>query len=1145
MTPRALSVAGIHAAVTRWLDGRHRRLAVIRGGLLVAVILAAAWALAGLGADGASTPVPLVLDLVLLGGGGVAAWRWWRERERLLDEAAVARGMERAAELPEGLVRGSLELGRSRPAGVSPGLVARGEAHLAGRLDRSVPELAGARGAALTSALRRSGRGLALAVPVVALLAVLGPDRAREGWGGLLSPVARFTGPALPPLVVQPGDVELVRGAELEVRIDAPGRETVTLHWQAAGDVARSAELAVADGRARHPFGAVTAGMVYRVDAPDGASAGEFTVTPRDPLFVTDVAVRLAFPPYTGRLPEEYRGDVPPLQLPVGTRLLIEGQGSRPLASARLEPVALDSAGVETPRPGPAVELPVEGSRFTADWGPRSGGAWAWRFEDTSGGAAELRPRPLDLTLIPDGPPSVAITFPPADTTLPLDLRQPLVLQAADDYGVAALELVAWRVTALGEVREPVTQRLDMGDARVVLARPLMDVSSWGLLPGDQVRYYARSVDNGPLAQEARTPEFVLRMPGAQELRRNAGDRLDEAAAELEALAEQARRAAEETRDLERQARAPDRPGDQEAFEPGQESSVGFEEREGLQAALEEQREMAAQVDSLGRELGRMSETLSEAGAQDEGLRRDLADLEDLLEELGGEEMRQRLDELAERMDDMDRREARQALEDLASQEEDFRERLEEALERMKRAAAQQDFRATAQEAEELAERQRALAESLAEDPSAERADQQEALQQEAEAMDESMESLAERLRELGEDQAAEGVEQARQDAQEAASSMQDAARQARNGEGEQAAQQGRQAAAEMDEAAREMMQAQQEMMQERARAFQQALEQTSQDALSLARRQGEIREAMQGATTEEMAGLRAEAASVEQGLRNMAENLAIAAQASQAGGGERPVSEALGQAMAAVDRVVDALDRPSGRTLSPQAAAEQAVDAMNEVALQSLAAARQLSEGGSASSSPEQMQEQLEQLAQQQADVNNEASQMMPMQLTPQAQQQQMEQLAQQQQEVASNVGEMANQEGEDGPLGDLEALAQEAQALAQELAGGRLDAETRERQERLFHRLLDAGRSLEKEEFSEERESEGAGLVERGEVAPLGPDALGLLRFRPDAEALRRLPPAARALVIRYFERLNGEGGGPPPVAPPAAGGAGGGRP
>jgi hypothetical protein len=173
---------------------------------------------------------------------------------------------------------------------------------------------------------------------------------------------------------------------------------------------------------------------------------------------------------------------------------------------------------------------------------------------------------------------------------------------------------------------------------------------------------------------------------------------------------------------------------------------------------------------------------------------------------------------------------------------------------------------------------------------------------------------------------------------------------------------------------------------------------------------------------------------------------------------------------------------------------------------------------------------EQLQELAQEQAEVNNQATQMMPMELTPQAMQEQMQELARQQQQVASNVGQMSEQEG-DGPLGDLQAMAREAEALARELEQGRLDATTRERQERLFHRLLDAGRSLEKEEESTERESEAPGVVEPGSVGPLDAEALGILRFRPDADALRRLSPAARALVVRYFQRLNeGRGGSLP---------------
>ncbi len=72
--------------------------------------------------------------------------------------------------------------------------------------------------------------------------------------------------------------------------------------------------------------------------------------------------------------------------------------------------------------------------------------------------------------------------------------------------------------------------------------------------------------------------------------------------------------------------------------------------------------------------------------------------------------------------------------------------------------------------------------------------------------------------------------------------------------------------------------------------------------------------------------------------------------------------------------------------------------------------------------------------------------------------------------------------------------------------------------------HRLLDAGRSLEREEFSDEREAEQVSAFERGEVAALSDAQMGALRYRlPDADQLQRLSPAVRQLVIQYFERIN----------------------
>jgi hypothetical protein len=1108
------------------------RAAVGAGVGTLALVLAAAWLAAGAGGWRPGSPLPLLLDLIAVGLAG-GLWIALRPRmARRLSERSVSRSMEVAAGLGEGEVQGALELGRSVPAGVSPALVARGERGLLARLGGDPAALAGPEGERARVESLRSGWFAATAMGLVVILGFSAPKRAAAAWGGLVRPLAVLAGPELPPVEVQPGTVELPRGSDLEIRVDAPLRREVTLVWQAAGDVVRRTPLTLSGGRGSTVLSAVTAEIEYRVEAPDGARSPTFAAIPFDPLFVPDVTLRLVFPEHTRRVVEEYRGDVPPLDLPAGTRIEVEGRGNRILGAAELR------SGDGSAEP---VALRVSGTDFEGAWVPRRSGRREWHIEDAEGVPAETLPAPLEVQVVPDAPPRVVILEPPGDTVLPLNLRQPLAVQAADDHGVAWLELVAWRVTALGDARPPVVQRIDAGEVPRVLVRPVMDVRSFELLPGDEVHYFVRVRDNGPGRQEARTPEQVLRMPAAEELRREAGTELDAGARLLEDLQDQAGRAAEEAREARRRGEAPPRGGESAAASPGSNpGAMEFSRREELRRAVEDEARRGRQVDSLRNALSEMSAALDEAGAQDSRMRSDLDELRSLLEELGGTAAQERLRDLMARVDDLDAGEAQEALAEMAERSEEYEARLEEAVERMQRAAARQDFATTTQEAESLARREEALAQALAEEAGPERVAQQEALSREAEALEQRMGELAARLQELGEDEAARGVAEAREGAQAARSGMQEAAGQAQAGQDQQAARSAQEAAETMDAAAREMMQAREEMMRERAEAFQRALRQTTQDALALARRQSGLRERMQGADAATLAQLRAEVAAVEQGAANAARTLALAARAARAGGGEREISATLGGALEELERTVTALDNPSAPGVpSPRVSAERAQARLNDAALQALAASRALSEGGQGQPSAQQATEQLEELAQQQAEVNNQASQMMPMDLTPQALEQQMQELARQQQQVASNVGQMSDQEG-DGPLGDLQAMAREAEALARALEEGRLDATTRERQERLFHRLLDAGRSLEKEEESTEREADAPGVVEPGSVPPLDAGSLGLLRFRPDAGALRRLPPAARALVVRYFQRLNETAA---PGTSPAGGGSGGG--
>ena len=74
------------------------------------------------------------------------------------------------------------------------------------------------------------------------------------------------------------------------------------------------------------------------------------------------------------------------------------------------------------------------------------------------------------------------------------------------------------------------------------------------------------------------------------------------------------------------------------------------------------------------------------------------------------------------------------------------------------------------------------------------------------------------------------------------------------------------------------------------------------------------------------------------------------------------------------------------------------------------------------------------------------------------------------------------------------------------------------------------EGGRTIEREEYSNERVAERPGNVGVSRAGPLDAELLRAgPRFPlPDAEALRSLPPAYRRLVLEYFDRLN-RGGDP----------------
>lgn len=1054
---------------------------------------------------GSPGPVMIVALIVALVPGGV--WYWRRLERRWCAEHRITRAMDGIAGLDEGAVLGGLELSRFAPPGTSQGLRELALEQVGSRLSGDARTLSGKLGEQVSADLRRGVTAfLAMAVAALAVL-LLAPARTVGAWGGLLNPLAVLAGPVLPPISVEPGSVEVVRGAVVEVSVYAPMRDSVALRSDVTGQVTWSSTITLADGSGAAKLPPVAAETRYWIEAPDGARSEVHVITPVDPLFVSTLTVQLTHPSHTGLAPTEYQNEIPALAVPAGTRLSVRGRGSRGIGTSAL----VDDEG------HPVMALEVAGVGFEGSWVPERSGTYNWAFTDEAGGDAAAVPDPLAIDVIPDQPPSVAIVYPGADTVMPVDLRQPLVIETRDDYGIARVEIVVRRVSAIGEAGKPVVHRVDLGGSAGAIVRPVLDVSAWSLLPGDTIRYLARSVDNHPTQQMRESLEFALWIGGATELQRAAEEELSRAAKTLEDLAEEARLAQKEARDLQSRREAE---GERDGSFQRQ---AEFADREEIARALERQESMMQAVDSLQRELAELREALKDAGLAEPEMEQTIQDLEKLLDQVVPEDQEDALAELEEQLAGMDPEELREALERMALDQERMRQRLEDSLEQFRDAAVEQDFRATEKEAEELAGEQEILAQAMMEGGEDElRAEQQAMLEVQAQELQQQLEELQQRLQEAGEVDAGAGVQEAGRQLSQARQQMQQAVQMARQDRQQNAGQQAQQAAGDLSEVSRQLGQARMQMQMQQMEAIRTALGQTAAGALALARRQSELRTEMQGANASDLAAMRTDEAAIAQGVRNLAEN--YAEDTEMMAPGARDLLAAVGQAMEQLDATIAAMGNSRSQGASPMAEAELVVRTLNEVARMAMTSGRQEQAQGSASAS-EQMMQQLQQLAQQQGEIMQDASSLTPMRLGQETLSAQIEEVAARQEEVADELGEMSEDGAEEaGPLGDLSAFAEEAQRLAEALARGRLDPEVLRRQERLFHRLLDAGRALERDEESEERESEQPGEFTREWVGALSKGDMDLLRFElPGGSELRALPPAQRALVLRYFERLN----------------------
>ena len=962
------------------------------------------------------------------------------------------------------------------------------------------------------------------AVALLVLLGVLSPARISQSWRTMWNPAI-----AAPPvrLAVEPGSVEVTPGAALAVRtrvwgsaqrprIERGGEPEVTAALE--GDDDEGAKVW------RFDLSQLTRAQTYRVKVA-GASSPAYDISLAGEPQALSFTVVYDAPAYA-RLPEQRgastRGDLTALR---GSRASVEATFDRDLES--LEATLPDG------RRGPWTA--VTPRRWRGEVPVTREGEYALHARAASG-AAEFRYR---VNPIGDAPPILTVLTPETDLDLPAGQRVPLEIVGQDDLGLDELRLQYRKDPSAEWTTRPLARF--QGDPREARVTSGWDASDLALLPGETATFRFELFDGNTVGGRGRTvsQEFELRFPSMADLYENI-DRSQETA--QQALEKVSERAQELQKSLDRMSRQ------QQPPQQASQRAPDFERAEEMKQALARQQEIAQQIDEAAQQLRQSLEHSAERQAFNEELQRKLAELQNLMDQIQSEELREAMRRMQEALERMDPQAMERNLDQLQEQNREMLQMLDRSIELLKQLREEERMQALARRAEELQRRQDALNEAHERDESGEKesADGEESESPaEAKAREEAererragrqqqaaeqTEQLAEDVKEMQESLEREAEKNAMEEAakaleQDAAPQQREAAQQTQQNRSQQAQRSGKKASESLGQAAQKLQQMAEQRQAEREGVDLAAVRRAAKDLVSLQRTAEENIDS--APDSPDRADRQTD---LSEGVARVADSLYTLAQRSPFITQE--LAQSLGRAMENLS--MSGRELASGNRRRGETSGREAAESLNEAILELRRSEQAMCEnpGNSGGQQGGSTAQRLGEAGERQSQLNRE-TRSMAQRLSEQMRlsagdRDQMRRLAEQQQRIREQIEQIQRDDlRENKLLGRLDQAEKEMKEAEEAIREGSNLGDLPQKQQRILSRLLDAQRSVHRRDFDPERESRSAEEVPAVSAPELSPDLLrqsdrlrlDLLKAESD-----RYPAQYRAFIEAYLRSLNG---------------------
>lgn len=375
--------------------------------------------------------------------------------------------------------------------------------------------------------LARSLAAVLLLAAVVAVLAVWLPKLASTQWNRFLRPFDDVPPFSSTEFRVEPGDVEVVYGSELEIRVTVVGAPVDALELVLESGDKPEPPLPMfpeAGGTWRAMLAKVVEPTAYYVRAYRSRSVRYHIDVKTVPL-IESARVRIVppsyahFAPYEGPLPKDGVCGLP------GTNVQVFLRSNRPLqgGAIALSTVIPDSSkkgNAKPQRKGTKLKMsPLEsGSQeATGQFSIAGDGTFECRVIDQAGQASQ-QSFSGSITMLADGRPFIRIMQPQKMSLATPTAVLPVALSAEDDCGISRLQLYR----SLNDSRpRPADLPLPKQQRRRLDESVHLPLDRYGLEPGDIIKLFGRVEDNDPAGTKGSESSIVtVRIVSQEEFER-------------------------------------------------------------------------------------------------------------------------------------------------------------------------------------------------------------------------------------------------------------------------------------------------------------------------------------------------------------------------------------------------------------------------------------------------------------------------------------------------------------------------------------------------------------------------------------------------------------------------------------------------